>query len=76
MNTMANSFYLSNASKQRDADYDDWDDEPYQTNEIDDEIEWQFLGLESLDRLDPDTREIYLWKPFFSSKTYQVGFVL
>lgn len=49
---------------------DDWDDEPFGVEKpiADDE----FLGVESLQRLDPDTREIYLWKPYFNSKTYQV----
>lgn len=49
---------------------DEWDDEPFRVEKpfADDE----FLGVESLQRLDPDTREIYLWKPYFSSKSYQV----
>ena len=53
-----------------------YDDDEWNEDEFDDDAEYesmQYLGVESIERLDPDTKEIFKWRPFFSSKSYQVN---
>ena len=51
-------------------DDDDWN-EDYFEDDVDYDS-FQYTGVESIEKLDPDTKEIYKWKPYFSSKSYQV----
>lgn len=71
--TTSNSLYnprSAASNKLADDNDDDWDDEPFKPEPLvpDD----AFYGIKSVDNLEPDTREIYKWKPHFSSKMFQV----
>lgn len=73
-NTMDYSFRsYSNQAKFFGAD--EWDDEPVE-NENDVESEDEFVGVESVNALEPDTKEIYKWKSTsFNARSYQVSYL-